>query len=62
MAYITIQIDDDTLNLLKQAAMSEGLRRKNYDLSYNDLILEAIDESYGPYLFKQMDEEKDINI
>lgn len=49
---ISIRLEEDTINLLKVAAMQEGLRRGNYDLNYINLIEEAINESYSESLFK----------
>ena len=49
---ISIRLEEDTINLLKVAAMQEGLRRGNYDLNYINLIEEAIHEAYDESLFK----------
>ena len=35
---ISIRLEEETINLLKVAAMQEGLRRGNYDLNYINLI------------------------
>lgn len=49
---ISIRLEEETINLLKIAAMQEGLRRGNYDLNYINLIEEAIHEAYDESLFK----------
>lgn len=49
---ISIRLEEETINLLKVAAMQEGLRRGNYDLNYINLIEEAIHEAYDESLFK----------
>lgn len=50
---ISIRLEEETINLLKIAAMQEGLRRGNYDLNYINLIEEAIHEAYDESLFKE---------
>lgn len=50
---ISIRLEEETINLLKVAAMQEGLRRGNYDLNYINLIEEAIHEAYDESLFKE---------
>jgi hypothetical protein len=50
---ISIRLEEETINLLKVAAMQEALRRGNYDLNYINLIEEAIHEAYDESLFKE---------
>lgn len=55
---ISIRLEEETVELLKIAAMKEGLRRANYDLSYINLIEEAINEAYSNRLFPEARKEK----